>query len=582
MPTRPPRQTPRTGLRLSEAELAQRQVDADKIREALDLFKKRIAAARTDDDAREITRSIAQIVRRYRVKYGVGLPDNPVEQAKQLDPVYVARPHLDLLSNRIVEAVQAVEDGENQMLAVSMPPRSGKSTLTSLYSPLWILRRRPEWDVVMTSYDGSLTTTWARQIRGYVESRPDLGMALARDGGAGGYWNTTEGGGMYAVGIGGALTGRGAKVLIIDDPVSDFTAAHSPRYREALWNWWLSVAQTRLEPPFLVLVVGTRWHEDDFIGRLLSDEYEGSPTDWQPIALPALADRPDDILGRAEGEPLISPLLDETPQEAKYRWALTREQVGTYTFEAMYQQHPAPARGAIFDAGWWRYWTTNPAHATADHQVVLVDPLDLVRGNWLDSWDCAFKSGTDTDYVVGQRWVRIGPYRYLIAQLRGRWSFTQTVERMKIWALPDDPALSPHGDLVHRRLIESAANGPAIIDTLRTEISGLKPINVRVSKESRARAITPEVESGHVLLPYPGDPGNEWVADLLSELRNFPHDLHDDQVDALTQALLELRDAGRGQITQPDATASGAGMPFDRGRNLAAAAWSDLRRPRGR
>lgn len=151
---------------------------------------------------------------------------------------------------------------------------------------------------------------------------------------------------------------------------------------------------------------------------------------------------------------------------------------------------------------------------------------------------------------------------------------------MKQWAITDDPAQSLCGHLVHERLVEEAANGAAIIDTLKEEISGLKPIIASVGKEARARAITPEVESGNVFLPHPADPGNEWVTEYLSELRNFPHDVADDQVDATTQALAELRIGGRGQITVPGRL-SMQRPQWQVPRDLARAALSDLSRRRG-
>src|SRR5699024_170687 len=214
--------------------------------------------------------------------------------------------HLAYLSDQVADAVRDVERGMNRMLAVSMPPRAGKSQLISRNSPIWMLRRHPDWKVMLASYDSTLTTAWARGIRETIEEKPGLGIALKADGGAGGAWETVEGGGMFATSVGGNLTGRGARVLIIDDPVKDFVEAHSANKREALWNWWLSVAQTRLEPPYLVLVVMTRWHEDDFVGRLLSREHEGNPQDWQRIVLPALAGE-DDPIEREPGDPLFSP-----------------------------------------------------------------------------------------------------------------------------------------------------------------------------------------------------------------------------------------------------------------------------------
>ena len=390
-------------------------------------------------------------------------------------------------------------------------------------------------------------------------------MKVAPDAGAVGSWETTEGGKFYSLSTRESFTGRGISYLFIDDPTKDFVDAHSAVMRANLWDWWLSVAQTRLEPPFLVCLTQTRWHADDMVGRALSDEYEGDPADWERIRLPALAEA-DDVLGRVEGEPLLSPLLDETPEQAVARWGDVHRTVGTYTFTAMYQQRPAPAKGAIFDTGWWRFWTTSEARATQDGRVVYLDPSTLTTARWLDSWDCAFKGadalgigGTGAgasgsargSWVVGQRWVRAGANRYLVAQQRGRWSFTETIARMERWASQVPSPASPWGRFVHERLIEDKANGPAIIDVLRDKIAGIKPITPTTAKDARARAVTPEIESGNVYLPHPGDPGNEWVADLLSELRNFPFDVADDQVDALSQALLVLRDVAPGRTTVP-------------------------------
>lgn len=543
------------------------------------------SAARDDGEVRAITAKIASITRTYRIQHNIGISRTPEDQAIEIDPGYIVRPQTTYLSDRIANAVRDVERGRNRMVAVSMPPRVGKSTLMDLYSPLWMLRRHPEWKIVMASHDRTLISSWARRMRRMIEDRPNLGIALARDGGGGAAWSTEEGGGVFSASVRGPLTGRGARVMIIDDPVKDFIEAHSLLMRQNLWDWWLSVALTRLEPPYLVVVVMTRWHEDDFVGRLFSDEHEGDPKQWEKISLPAIADTSDDPLGRVDGEPLLTPLLpDESRGEALERWGDVRRAVGTYTFSAMYQQRPAPARGAIFDSGWWRFWTMDQTRVTEDGRIIWLDPSGLTGGRWLDSWDMAFKASSPAEggWVVGQRWVRQGANRYLIAQQRGRWSFTQCISAMEQWAQTSDPISSPCGHLVHERLVEDAANGPAIMDTLRDTISGLKPIQATVSKEARARAITPEVESGNVYLPHPGDPGNEWVTDLLSELRNFPHDTADDQVDSMTQALAALRDQGKGQITVPGRMAAQLQHrpAWQASRNVARAALSDLSRRR--
>ena len=488
-------------------------------------------------------------------------PPDPLSQALALDPSFARRTHLDHLSSRLRVATADVEAGHNRLLCVSMPPRMGKSTLTSHYLSVWLLRAHPDWMLGLVSHDADFATSWGRRVRGTLERNPALGITLAPDVGAASEWETTAGGGVLARSIGGSVTGRGFKVLIMDDVVKGYVDAHSPRIRDTVWDRWRSDIFTRLEPPYLVVVIGTRWHEDDFIGRLRSTEFEGSPADWEVISFPALAEADGDVLGRLEGEPLISPLLPETPEQALARWASVKEAVGSYTWSALYQQRPAPARGSIFDIGWFRYWTTDPSHIVEGDlspsglpRIVYLDPATLASASWLDSWDAAFK-GTDTsDWVVGQRWVRAGIERYLIAQQRGRWTFTATLEQMRAWAEPYPmPITNPYGNLVHSRLVEEKANGAAIIDVLKDSVAGIKAINPSVGKEGRARAVTPECESGHVLLPHPGDPGNAWVTDLLSELRNFPNDVHDDQVDALTQALSGLREVAPGHITVPGA-----------------------------
>lgn len=526
-------------------------ITEEQFRDKVEKLKELARQSQTDEDARAVISRIAQITRMYRIQSGVGLPSTPLLQAQEIDPTYVSRPHLEYLSERIVQAVKDVERGQSRMLAISMPPRSGKSLFVSRHTPLWLLRRHPEWNIMSVSYSDDLTIGWARELRKTIESHPELGIALADDGGAGGRWSTVEGGGLLATSTRGDLIGRGARVMIIDDPVKDFVDAHQLARRERLWNWWLQVAYPRLEKPFLVMVVMTRWHEDDMVGRIFSPDHEGNPKNWERIALPAIAEE-GDVLGREPGQPLYSPLVDyQNDKEALEHWDDLKEAVGSYTFASQYQQRPAPAKGAIFDSSWWRFWTKDPSKATEDGRIVYLDP-DVIskKGNvrWLDSWDATFKGAETSDWVVGQRWMKHQANRYLIAQQRGKWSFTETMARMKRWSSAD----SPYGRYVHERLIEDKANGPAIIDSLKDSISGIKPINPNTSKEGRARAVTPAIESGNVYLPYPGDPGNEWVNDLLSELRNFPHDVHDDQVDGLTQALLEFREKKSSSLTVPE------------------------------
>lgn len=494
----------------------------------------------------------------------------PLDEAILFDPATRRRDHLELLSRKLTEAVEAVENGENRHLVVSMPPRSGKSFLTSVNLPMWLLHRHPEWKIGLISHNPTLATGWGRAIRRMVEESPEIhGIQLAKDAGAASEWETTQGGGITSRSAPGqSLTGLGFKVMLIDDPVKDFATAHSSTARQEMWDWWTAVAQTRLEQPYLVVMVGTRWHEDDLLARVLSPEYDGDPEDWEEIRLPAIAEE-GDALGREPGQPLYSPLMDETEEEALKRWDKTKRNVGSYGWASLYQQRPAPAKGAIFDTEWWRFWTRDPNKATDDGTILYVNPEeDLAGAKWLDSWDTAFKDTKANDFVVAQRWARRGPNRFLIAQKRGRWNFTRTLSELDKWARSGDPINSPFGRFVHERLIEATANGPALIEVMQEHVSGIKAVDPRMSKEARARAITPEVESGHVYLPLPSDAGNSWVNELLGELRNFPFDAHDDQVDALTQGLGGLRDEGRGMLTVPGRVRERRQLPGRANRSL--------------
>lgn len=494
------------------------------------------------------------------------MPPTPVAQAQELDESFIPRDHLVYLSDRIAQAVADVEAGHDRKLIVSMPPRHGKSHLGSTYAPLWLLRKHPDWKLMLVSHSPNLAASWGRAIRRKVEDRGALlGLQIAPDAKAVTEWETTRGGVVVSRSVGQALAGLGAKVLIIDDAVKDADAAASKLYRDSLWQWWQMDASTRLEPPSLVIVIGTRWHEDDFIGRLTSAEHSpDTRADWEQIVLPAIAHKDGDVLGRAPGEPLLSPIVkDDTPEKALARFASLKRTSGSYGWAALFDQSPAPAQGAIFSVDWWRYWTLDPALVDETHR--LLDLEQLAGARHIDSWDATFKDTKSSDFVVGQRWARVGANRYLLHQVRDRMSFTATIDAMKAFM----KAGIGHSN-THQHLIEDKANGPAIIDSLRDAISGLKPVNPRGSKEARARAVTPEVESGNVYLPDPRMPGFEWVRELVEEARMFPTGAHDDQVDAMTQALDELREQGVGSISVPGARTGAPSAAADRVRRALA------------
>lgn len=482
------------------------------------------------------------------------IPDELIEAIRQYDPAYLTRSHLEYLARRLSQALRDVENGIDRKIAISMPSRLGKTETGGKGLATYVLRKHPSWPVVLISSESSLATDWSRDIRDVAEEQPGLGIIIKRDSKAASRWQTVQKGSVTARGIGGNITGRGAKFMIIDDPLKDFAEAHSPAARDKVWDWFIGTALMRLEPPSLMCVVMTRWHEDDLIGRLLSHEYPGDPDDWEVIRFPGLADHEvgTDELGRAPGDPLYSPLLEETRDQAITRWEKLRESVGTYAFNAMVQQNPMPAKGIVYDTNWFRFWTTDESRVTPDGKIVYFDPFDHITDQaafWLESWDMAFKAKDDSDFVVGQRWLRLHANRYLTDQIRGRFTFTQSVAKVLNWA--EDRRFA---NRVRYRLVEDKANGTAVMDALRDTVPRLKPENPTDSKLARAHSVTPDYETGNVLLPHPAMKSYEWVQDFIAEHRAFPNGNHDDQVDCGNQALRKLRHGG------PAAVVSVAGM----------------------
>lgn len=480
------------------------------------------------------------------------IPLTPMAQAMELDPKYQSRPHLDFLSDRIALAVEDVKSGKDRKLLISMPPRSGKSELISKNLPVWLLRQVPTWKVALISYAPNLATQWSRDIRRLIEQHGMLlGLKVASDAGAVENWETTAGGEVRARSVNQALTGQGANVMIIDDPIKDSIAAHYPAIRQMVWERWTNDLQSRLEPPSLVIVVQTRWHEDDLSGRLTNPEQDGSvPEDWEVISFPAIATE-NDVLGREPGDPLYPPLLPLVRERALAWWEGLKRGMSSYNWSAMYQQKPSPSAGTIFNTDWWCYWTRDPSRVTykldergnptttPDGRVILLP--DLAGAALLDSWDLNFDDTASSDFVVAQRWAKVGQKRFLLDQRRGRWDFPATLAQFRDFNSDKK---------VFKHLVEKKANGAAMIKTLRDEFTGIKPVNPTTSKENRARAVTGEIESGHVFLPHPNE--LKWVGELMSELREFPTGVHDDQVDVLTQALDEMREGNDlGSISVP-------------------------------
>lgn len=398
----------------------------------------------------------------------------------------------------IVKELEAVARGECDRLALFLPPGSAKSTYASVLFPPWYLAAGAHRSIIAASHTAELAERWGRKVRNLVaEHEPLLGFGVAGDNKAAGRWETSEEGEYYAAGVGGSITGRRSDLAIIDDPIRSREDADSKLIRDKQWDWYKFDLMTRLKPGAAVILIQTRWHEDDLAGRLLAEEGDR----WRVVSLPMEAEL-NDPLKRQPGEPLWPEwFTDQMRADAKRDARL---------WSALYQQRPTPEEGAFFRAEWFRPAAPPPRDqmriygasdyaVTADggdytvHVVVGIDPdgrmhlLDLWRkqaasDEWVEAW---------CDLVL--KWKPMG------------------------WAEEQGQIKSGVGPFLEKRARERKAY------VYREQFP------TRGDKAVRAQSIRGRMalEGLYIAADKP------WRADLIGECLRFPAGVHDDQVDAL-------------------------------------------------
>lgn len=457
--------------------------------------------------------------------------DTPGQMAAALDRSTIQTPALDLIDAHLVK----VANGEIERLIISMPPQEGKSERASRRFPLWMLHRNPNLRIAIVSFGHDVARRWGGRIRDDLKANPQLGLTLSASTAAKhefeliGYQ-----GGVFCTGIEGGLTSRPVDLLIIDDPYKNAKDADSKAWAKTVRDFWEEVALPRLAPGAPVVLIQTRWREDDLAGWLAT-EGDG----WTVLNIPAQADHnPEkgetDVLGREPGEFMVS-----ARKRTVRDWLKKIREVGSRTWNALYQGRPAPAEGTIFKRTHWKRYPA-PLHIVRDDGAHIVPSFD----DLLISWDMTFKGTEGTDYVCGQVWMRRGADAYLLDQVHGRMDFVSTLREFRQLA-----AKWPQAVL---KIVEDKANGPAVISMLGRTVPGIVPEEPQGGKEARAAAVSPLVEAGNVWLPEAEIA--PWVGGLIDEAAGFPTAAHDDRVDALTQALNRL-------VLQPLLT--GGGDIFD-------------------
>lgn len=287
---------------------------------------------------------------------------SPLDLAARYDPRIVRTPALELIAARVLAAA-TTRDGR---LVLSIPPQEGKTTILR-WAVAWLLVENPDLRIAVTSYATALARTSGRIVRTLIDTHgTDLGLTVDRSHADAADWQIAGHlGGLRAAGVGAGITGQPVDVLIVDDPIKDQEAADSDTIRGALHSWWESVALTRLAPGAPIIVVQTRWHEDDLAGRLAGGG-------WPVVNIPAYADgQTPDALTRPPGVFLVS-----ARRRTDEDWRRTRAGVGERVWAALYQGRPAPLEGGVFQREWFEMWRAESIPAGCAPPVVVVDPAD--------------------------------------------------------------------------------------------------------------------------------------------------------------------------------------------------------------
>lgn len=423
--------------------------------------------------------------------------------------------------------LEAITRGEIKNLIINMPPRHMKTLIVSIFWPCWEWLSNPSRTWLFASHSMKLSLKDSQNCRLLVESdwyKSLVDWELADDQNLKEYFKNTKQGARICVSVGGKVTGQGGTRLVVDDPI-DGKDALSATKRETVIDWYKSAFSSRASDPQNTarVIVMQRVHEQDLTGWLV----ENQAGMWEVLKLPAVYEpenaSPPTSIGWVDPRTRAGELLWESRMGPKQIEEQQRS-MGAIMFAGQYQQRPVPSDGAIFRKNHFRFY---------DESALPRAKLHIIH-----SWDMAFKGGDNNDNVVGQVWARVGASFYLIDQVCDKLDFAATVRAVVQLVKKYPPAAI---------YIEDKANGPAVMSALKKHIAGIVAVNPEGGKEARAHSVTPLFEAGDVFFPNPERA--TWVHGLIDELLRFPRGKHDDQVDALTQALERMHNAGPRSVT---------------------------------
>ena len=430
---------------------------------------------------------------------------------QQMWPIFISGKHHAIMA----DAFERVARGDLKRLIINMPPRHTKSEFASYLLPSWFLGKYPEKKIIQTAHTAELATGFGRKVRNLVSSenyQKVFDTKLSSDSKAAGRWNTHVGGDYFAIGVGGAVTGKGADLLIIDDPHSEQEAKQgNPAVFDNVYEWFTSGPRQRLQPGGAIIIVMTRWSKRDLTGQILKNAGKDGVDQWEIIDFPAIM---------PSGTPLWPAFWSKTALEA------LKAELPVAKWEAQYQQNPTSEEGAIIKREQWAIWDKDTP-----------PQCDYI----IQSWDTAFEKNNRADYSACTTWGvfqhpnKSGDMRPNIILLD---AFKQRMEfpELKKMALDLYQEWEPDTLIVEKR----AAGAPLIYEMRKMGIplSEFTPGKGN-DKISRVNAISDLFASGVVWCPE-----TRWAEEVMDELASFPNGDHDDLVDSSSQALMRFRQGG--------------------------------------
>ena len=433
---------------------------------------------------------------------------------KKVWPTFIGGKHHDIMAS----AFERVASGEVKRLIINMPPRHTKSEFASYLLPAWFLGKFPQKKVIQTSHTAELAVGFGRKVRNLVDSEVYRsifpGVGLQADSKAAGRWATNSGGDYFAIGVGGAVTGKGADILIIDDPHSEQEAALSetnPEIYDKTYEWYTSGPRQRLQPGGAIIMVMTRWSKKDLTGQVIKAAAQRAGEEWEVIEFPALFD--NDV-------PLWPEFWSVEELQA------LRAELPTGKWMAQYMQQPTSEVSAIVKREWWKYWDKEDPPA-----------CEFI----IQSWDTAFLKSERADFSACTTWGifyqeddtgALQANIILLNSLKKRMEFPE----LKMKAFQEYKEWEPDAIIV-----EAKASGAPLIFELRAmgiPVQDFTPSKGN-DKISRLNAVSDLFASGRVWVPE-----TRWAEELVEEVASFPSGEHDDLVDSMTQALMRFRKGG--------------------------------------